>query len=39
VIESWEVDSIRTSAFITARVTYQTRRGPRTQVYRSVRPC
>ena len=39
VIESWQIDSVRTSAFITARVTYQTRRGPRTQVFRSVRPC
>ena len=39
VSESWQVDSIRTSAFITARVTYHTRRGPRTQTFRSVRPC
>jgi prepilin-type N-terminal cleavage/methylation domain-containing protein len=39
VIESWEIDSVRTSAFLTARVTYETRRGPRTQVFRSVRPC
>lgn len=39
ISESWQVDSIRTSAFITARVTYQTRRGPRTQIFRSVRPC
>ena len=39
VSESWQVDSIRSSAFITARVTYQTRRGPRTQTFRSVRSC
>lgn len=39
VSESWQIDSVRASAFITARVTYQTRRGPRTQTYRSVRPC
>jgi prepilin-type N-terminal cleavage/methylation domain-containing protein len=40
VTESWQVDSIRSSgAFITARVTYHTRRGPRTQTFRSVRPC
>ena len=39
VSESWEIDSVRTSAFVTARVTYRTRRGPHTQVFRSVRPC
>lgn len=39
ISESWEIDSVRTSAFITSRVTYQTRRGPRTQIFRSVRPC
>ena len=39
VSESWQIDSVRASAFITSRVTYQTRRGPRTQVFRSVRPC
>jgi prepilin-type N-terminal cleavage/methylation domain-containing protein len=39
VIESWQIDSVRTSAFVTERVTYQTRRGPRTQIFRSVRPC
>ncbi len=39
VSESWQIDSVRTSAFITSRVTYQTRRGPRTQTFRSVRPC
>jgi hypothetical protein len=39
ISESWQVDSIRASAFITTRVTYQTRRGPRTQIFRSVRPC
>jgi prepilin-type N-terminal cleavage/methylation domain-containing protein len=39
VSELWQIDSVRTSAFLTARVTYQTRRGPRTQIFRSVRPC
>ena len=39
VSESWQIDSIRTSAFVTERVTYQTRRGPRTQTFRTVRPC
>jgi len=39
IAEAWVVDSVRTSAFVTARVTYQTRRGPRTQIFRSVRPC
>ena len=39
IAEVWQVDSVRTSAFVTARVTYQTRRGPRTQIFRSVRPC
>ena len=39
VSESWQIDSVRASAFITSRVTYQTRRGPRTQTFRSVRPC
>jgi prepilin-type N-terminal cleavage/methylation domain-containing protein len=39
VSESWQIDSVRTSAFLTERVTYQTRRGPRTQIFRSVRPC
>jgi prepilin-type N-terminal cleavage/methylation domain-containing protein len=39
VTEAWEVDSVRASAFLTARVTYHTRRGPRTQIFRSVRPC
>jgi prepilin-type N-terminal cleavage/methylation domain-containing protein len=37
--ESWQVDSVRTSAFLTARVTYRTRRGSHTQVFRTVRPC
>ena len=39
VSETWQIDSVRSSAFLTARVTYQTRRGPRTQIFRSVRPC
>jgi len=37
--ETWVIDSVRTAAFITARVTYQTQRGSRTQIFRSVRPC
>ena len=39
VSESWTVDSVRISAFVTERVTYRTRRGSQTQVFRSVRPC
>ena len=39
VSETWQIDSVRASAFITATVTYHTRRGPRTQVFRTVRPC
>ena len=39
VNETWQIDSIGTSAFLRASVTYQTRRGSRTQVFRSVRPC
>jgi prepilin-type N-terminal cleavage/methylation domain-containing protein len=39
VTEIWQIDSVRTGAFITSRVTYHTRRGPRTQAFRSVRPC
>ena len=39
VSESWQIDSVRASAFVTERVTYQTRKGPRTQIFRSVRPC
>ena|SRR5688572_13996393 len=39
VSETWTIDSVRVSAFLTASVTYHTRRGPRTQVFRSVRPC
>jgi prepilin-type N-terminal cleavage/methylation domain-containing protein len=40
VSESWTVDSVRTmGAFLTSQVTYQTPRGPRTQIFRSVRPC
>ena len=39
VTEIWQVDSLRAGAFLTTRVTYHTRRGPRTQTFRSVRPC
>ena len=39
VTEIWQIDSVRASAFITARLTFHTRRGPRTQTFRSVRPC
>ena len=39
VTEIWQIDSVRASAFITSHVTYHTRRGPRTQTFRSVRPC
>ena len=39
ISESWQIDSVRASAFITSRVTYHTRRGLRTQTFRSVRPC
>jgi prepilin-type N-terminal cleavage/methylation domain-containing protein len=37
--EIWQIDSVRASAFVTSKVTYHTRRGPRTQTFRSVRPC
>jgi prepilin-type N-terminal cleavage/methylation domain-containing protein len=37
--ETWQIDSIRTSAFLRTSVTYSTRRGARTHIFRSVRPC